>query len=282
MHRTEKISFEDGHEVEIQIYSADSPITYLFMPALGVRASYYPPFVEALQQEGINVVLMDYRGKGTSSLRASRKVDFGYEVLIQDMAKIVDCIHEMFPGTKLVVGGHSLGGQVGCLLAARYPEKVVGILKITSCLVYHKGWSGWGNVQVRMAGTIFPLIAGLVGYFPGEKVGFGGREGKTLMKDWGRNALTGRYNLAGTDFNYESALPNTLKPLLAISIKGDFMASHQAVKNLYQKLHPDSPVTHHHISAEEVELDKLNHFNWVKKPGYVAKLMADWLKETFG
>ena len=210
MHRTEKISFEDGHEIEIQIYSADNSITYLFMPALGVRASYYPPFVEALQKEGINVVLMDYRGKGTSSLRASRKVDFGYEVLIQDMAKIVDRIHEMFPGTKLVVGGHSLGGQVGCLLAARYPEKVAGILKITSCLVYHKGWSGWGNVQVRIAGTIFPLIAGLVGYFPGEKVGFGGREGKTLMKDWGRNALTGRYNLAGTTFNYESALSNTL------------------------------------------------------------------------
>ncbi|MEM9934852.1 MAG: alpha/beta fold hydrolase [Bacteroidota bacterium] len=281
MYRTEKISFEDGHEVDIQVYSANSSVTYLFMPALGVRASYYLPFVEALQQESVNTVLMDYRGKGTSSVRASSKVDFGYETLIQDMAKIGDHIHEIFPSTNLVVGGHSLGGQVGCLLAARYPEKVVGILKITSCLVYHKGWSGWGNVQVRMAGTLFPLIARIVGHFPGEKVGFGGREGKTLMKDWGHNALTGRYELTGTDFNYESALHNTLKPLLSISLKGDFMASYQAVKNLYEKLHPDSPLTHHHISAEEVGIEKLNHFNWVKKPGYVAKLLADWLKETF-
>ena len=46
----------------------------------------------------------------------------------------------------------------------------------------------------------------MLGYVPGDRLGFGGTEARTLMRDWAHNGRTARYEPIGSDVNYESAL----------------------------------------------------------------------------
>jgi predicted alpha/beta hydrolase len=49
---------------------------------MGVRGSYYTDFAKMLSRAGFNVVTSDLRGVDSSSVRASRSCDFGYEEII--------------------------------------------------------------------------------------------------------------------------------------------------------------------------------------------------------
>ena len=113
-----------------------------------------------------------------------------------------------------------------------------------------------------------------MGYFPGNIIGFGGKEARNTLKDWSFNGLTGQYKPVNTDFNYENALKNTKINLLAISLETDNFAPKKAVENLYKKFNSSSNIQHIHILKKEA---KLSHFNWVKKREPVLSKIKDWL-----
>ena len=116
---------KDKHKTKVSIFPAGqhSHFTLICFPAMGVRASYYTKFAECLQPY-FNVITSDWQGQGKSSVRASRNLDFGYENLIQDTGKLLSYVDDWFPGTHRIIVGHSLGGQIGSLFTARYPEKI--------------------------------------------------------------------------------------------------------------------------------------------------------------
>ena len=275
----EPINFRDGESVKVSVFEASNPTDYtmLFLPAMGVRASFYKDFAAALAEKGVHVITADYRGHGHSSVRASRKNDFGYEALIEDVFEMVQFIQQRFPKTKLILSGHSLGGQINTLFAAKYPTFAQRLLLIAACSVYYKGWEGRQQTQVRLAVTLFPIISQIFGYFPGNKLGFGGRESRTVIRDWTINGKTGKYQLLGSSFNYEENLKQLELPTLAVSLNGDWMASKKAVKNLYHKLSNQSAITHLHLSGEDLNIDQVNHFNWAKKPERMVRHIKDWM-----
>ena len=122
-------------------------ITLICLPAMGVRASYYELFAATLCRQGFNVIIADWRGQGKSSVRASRAIDFGYEEIIRDIKELIEYAEAWFPGTKKIIVGHSLGGQIGSLFASRYSKVVSGLILITSCSVYYKGWNKWNRIK---------------------------------------------------------------------------------------------------------------------------------------
>ena len=78
-----KITLPDGNHTAISIYSPEisgknNPVLIIY-PAMGVKGSYYRPLAESLIGKGCIVIITDLRGHGASSLRPSRKTDFGYE-----------------------------------------------------------------------------------------------------------------------------------------------------------------------------------------------------------
>jgi len=246
---------------------------------MGVRASYYEQFIENWQEKGFNVVSIDWRGIGHSSLRASRKNDWGYERLIQDLKEFLDKVNKWFPNTKKVLVGHSLGGQLGCLLQARFTDSFDKMIIIASCLVHYTGWQEiGGTTKIKFIGNLFYPISRLVGHFPGPTIGFGGKESQTVMKDWCHNALTGKYELADSNFDYEAALKKMSIPLLAINIEGDNFAPVLATRKLYEKLAPSATIKHFTITKNETGIENLNHFNWAKHPVYFVEVMKNWLE----
>ena len=276
---TKEIHFRDHTSVKASLFlsSKKSSQTLVMIPALGVRASYYKEFAEYLQQD-YNIVTVDWRGHGASSVRPSRKVNFGFEVLVQDMKEVFDQVENCIPNTDKYLMGHSMGGQVGSLFAARYPTDVKGMILIASSMVYYKGWDKMTSLKIRMVGTLFYPLSKLIGYFPGDRIGFGGKEARWVMKDWGHNALTGKYEPVGSDFDYESALKKMIKPAISLSFEYDDLGSERASAYLYQKYNPESEVIHHHLLTADTGNERINHFTWAKKPQYIVPLIKEWLK----
>ncbi len=276
-----RIIYRDRTENKISVYPSNkvNEITFICLPAMGVKAKYYDLFARNLSEKGFNVITADWRGLGHSSIRASRKIDFGYKDYIQDLGELIDHSNNWFPNSKKIIVGHSLGGQIGSLFAAQFPQLVHGLILIASCSVYYKGWSKLAAFKVRLAGTIFSPISLLYGYFPGHKVGFAGREARTAIKDWSYNARSGKYKPINSDFDYESALQLLSKSVLSISIENDYLAPKKAVENLYKKYNSNTDILHKHVTIEETGIAKLNHFNWAKQPDFIAGLITIWSNE---
>lgn len=273
------IQLKDNSTTKITIYGqANSGPILLIFPAMGVKASYYEPFAEALADLGLTTITADLRGLGHSSIRPSRAVDYGYaDMLDLDYRGIFDQVEKEFPERPRFVLGHSLGGQLASLFLSRYPEEAKGLILIAACSVYYKGWAGIQQFRTWFGTQSFGAIARTLGYFPGHKLGFGGMGSKTTLLDWSRQARTGRYELSNSDFDYESALRRLKTPVLAISIEGDNLAPRKAMENLYQKFDSSIEVKHLHVSAQESQVLNLGHFNWARQPAYFVSEIKNWI-----
>ncbi|MEL6841624.1 MAG: alpha/beta fold hydrolase [Bacteroidota bacterium] len=276
--RQEVFQYRDGTSNQIQHF-ADQPGTQpllVIMPALGVRASYYPRFAERLVEEGFQVASVDWRGLGESSIRPSRKVNYSYETLVQDLREVLLHLREQYPGAPVILLGHSLGGQIGLLCAGRYPELFDGMMLVASCSVYYKSYDAKVKYQVLLGTRLFRLTNLLFGYHPGKYLGFGGREARGVIRDWCFNGLDGRYILYESDFDYEAALTKLKLPTLAVTVEGDELAPKPATEHLLGKMASDAPVQFESYTQKAAG-SKLNHFSWVKQYEALIPILSGWL-----
>ena len=273
-----EFKYNDGATSELRTFSTnkkDAAYTFLILPAMGVWAKFYDQLGEAICAEGYDVIIQDWRGLGSSSVRASRKVDFGYEDLIQDTYLLIwKLINE---GKKIIILGHSLGGQIGALISARYSLRVEKLIMVAACNVHYKGWSGFTKFGSIVAGLFSYPISKIFGYFPGNAIGFGDREAMGVIRDWSRNIRTGRYDINNAYFYYNHALLSLDKPTLAITIEKDKLAPKQAMKNLYSKFANQKNIKHIHLPNNVVSNVKLDHFNWAKHPEIILKEINIWI-----
>ncbi len=279
VHQLLQITNPDQSVNQIEIHLPpvdDGQAVIVICPAMGVRGSYYKPLAEALTAEGFIGVVTDLRGLGHSSIRPSKKENFGYrEMLDLDYQTILETVRDRFPTHKIYLLGHSLGGQLGCLFASRKPQILDGLILVACCSVYYKGWQGLGAYRTLFGTQLFRGIAKMLGYFPGDKIGFGGLAAQGVLEDWGQQAKTGKYIIGGDDFDYEAALKQLNSPVLAVSFAGDHLAPRNAVQNLYEKFQKPEAVLHRHLDADT----GYTHFNWVKRPNQVITEIKEWLPD---
>ncbi|HEV8513284.1 MAG TPA: alpha/beta fold hydrolase [Cyclobacteriaceae bacterium] len=281
-HFLEEITNQDKTTNKISVFNASSQtnIICICLPAMGVRASFYKTFASELAVSGNTVITADWRGQGHSSQTASYKIDFGYEHYVSDLDNIVQFCQQKFPNKKIVLVGHSLGGQIESLYISRFPQNCNTLVLIAASSVYHKGWTGNLARKIKIAGILFYPLSRLLGYFPGRIIGFGGREARTVMKDWTRNLKTGSYNLTNSTFDYDNALKEAKPKILCISFDNDHLtAPKQAVINLLNKFGNGAHKEHLHFTEDEIGIPNLNHFSWAKQPTPIVKLINEWIKK---
>ena len=109
-----------------------------------------------------------------------------------------------------------------------------------------------------------------LGYWPGHRLGFAGRQPRALMSDWGYEARHGRYRLRGDHTDYEAALGKLAVPTLLVDIAGDQMIPRAAVDHLAARLPAD---------IDRVTVDAVpDHFLWARRtPEKVITRVESWL-----
>lgn len=268
------VTAADGHAFALRLHEAVSPRAVMVMcPAMGIAAGYYDKFAQALAQQDVHVAVTDLRGQGSSSLRAGRNCDWGYATLVeQDWPALVASVKQHWPALPVYFLGHSQGGQVALLHAAYQPAAVAGVLTIACGSTYFRGWPFPQSLKLLAQMQSVRMTAEIMGYFPGHKMGFGGRQARTEMRDWANTALHGRYDLVGGAIDYERALGQVTVPVRMFSLEGDDFAPFGSVAWLAGKL-PASSTVHRHLGADELPKEARDHFRWSRYPGQVIPFL---------
>jgi len=275
---TISVQFFDGATNAFNIFhvqASNAPVVIIF-PALGVKASFYRHYAAALVKQNINAVTIDHRGHGNSSVRPSRKINFGYREQIEiEYVAILEKVKETFPVSKVIIMGHSLGGQMGGMFVSRYKNLSDGLILNASCSVYYKGWGNFKGIGVLLFAKFSKWIAHLLGYYPGHKIGFGNMEAVGIIDDWYYTAHSANFAAHGSDYNYEKAMREMQKPVLALSYEGDASAPPLALKYLTDKFQSAKVSVHHVVHPEGKKYD---HYSWARKPEASMQLVIDWIK----
>lgn len=270
LHRKEGTSFA---LLVFPAVSAAAP-AILIEPAMGVKAGYYSPLAEALRDAGCNVAVAEIRGHEESGGRKPGwDYDFGYhEMLTEDWPQAVQAVKTRFPQAPFYILGHSLGGQISSIYAAHHPQQLSGLMLVAVSSVHWKLWSK----PFLVYSQLMVLIGRLFGHFPGHRFRFAGREARSVMADWGRQARTGRFVFGRPRIDHDAVLATLRLPVLAISLEGDWLAPPKAMDGLLRKF-PQASLTCHHLDPKALGFDGVDHFRWARKPGVVLPAITKWL-----
>lgn len=275
---TIRLQRREGTSFALQVYAAADPAApaILIQPAMGVKAGYYAPLANALREAGYNVAVAELRGhEETGGRKPGRDYDFGYhDLLTEDWPQAVAAVKARFPGAPFYLYGHSLGGQVSSIYAAHHPDQLNGLILTAVSSVHWKLWPllFWPYSQAAI------LTAKLLGHFPGEKFKFAGREARSVIADWGRQARTGRFWFGRPErTDHDAVLATLTLPVLAISLQGDFFAPRHAMNDIVRRF-PKAELTRQHLDPKAMGIDGIDHFRWVRKPQVVLPTLLDWLQ----
>ncbi|MEO8364946.1 MAG: alpha/beta fold hydrolase [Pseudoxanthomonas sp.] len=264
------LSADDGHRYQLLArVPSQAHASLLWLPALGVAARHYLPLADAFAANGVAVFLHEMRGNGSSSLRASREIDWGYrEILATDIACSDAAITAHCPTTTRIIGGHSIGAQFAACYLALHPLAFGQLWLVASGSPYWRNFPAPNRFVFPFAYQFVPWLADLRGSLPGRQLGFGGDEARTLMRDWARVGLGNRYAAAGMETDLEAALSQVEVEVRAVLLARDWFAPRRSMQGLLDKL-PRSPssITIIDHAALGVAAD---HFAWMKQPQAVV------------
>jgi predicted alpha/beta hydrolase len=253
------------------------------VPAMGTPARYYRAFAQCLHVEGLTALTVDLRGQGESAPRVTRRSRFGYrEIVEHDLTAVLCAVREALPQAPLFIVGHSLGGHLSLIHAGlgAHPGPgpgVDGIALVASGSPWFKVFGRGRGLKLLLAEQVMVAVATVMGYWPGHRLGFGGRQPTRLIRDWARQARTGRFSAEGSRADYESALCSLQLPVLAVTVHNDELAPPASVDHLTGKLHR-AQVTRWHYTAEAAGGGPLDHFRWTRSGGGLARHIAEWAR----
>lgn len=270
----------DGHAWSLLARVPAQPrLSLLWLPALGVAARHYLPFAEALAARGVAVFLHEWRGNGSSNLRAGRKVDWGYrQILLDDLPASEAAAAAALPGVARAIGGHSLGGQLACvrlgLMALHGRAMPEALWLVASGSPYWRTWPMPRKLGLSWMYRFLPWLAQVNGTLPGRRIGFGGSEARGLIRDWARTGLSGRYAAHGVGEDLEAGMARVEIQARSVRLDDDWLVPRASQDYLLSKL-PRARAESTDMDARELGA-RADHFAWMKQPeAVVAALLRD-------
>lgn len=266
----------DGHRFElIHVAAEQSRRTVFMLAGMGLSARQYITFGQALADHGIEVFIHEWRGIGSSNVRAARVCDWGYrELLEMDLATALETVCEQSGRERVIIAGHSLGSQFACMLAAMKPERCEALTLIAGGSPYWRLFD-W-KMKLVMIGVMFgfPLIANVRGHYPGKSLGFAGREARGVISDWTRSARTGDYRPRDVDADLEAGMRDLDIPALGINMADDWFVPDESLRWLTDKL-AGCDVQHRTVrTSDDCPAD---HYAWMKQPRSTVRALLDWM-----
>ncbi|MFF0817320.1 alpha/beta fold hydrolase [Rhodococcus sp. NPDC003318] len=270
------IQVPDGSTVPVRLFAGReaAPVVVIF-PGLGVPGGYYDTVAQALVDGGFNAAIGELRGQGDSRPRPGPDSAYGYQELVSvDYPAIFEVVREHFDESTPYLLGHSMGGQLGVMYAARARGGLGGLILVASGSPFHRGHGVVRGAGLLVGSAAMSVTANVAGFWPGDRLDVGGfgRQSKVLISDWSRFARTGLIEPAGADIDYEERIGRLTLPVLSISVEGDDLAPKSAIRNLVRKL-PKADVTTWH------QQEPLGHNGWIRQCGSTVDRIVAWLRD---
>ncbi|MFC5568578.1 alpha/beta fold hydrolase [Lysobacter yangpyeongensis] len=268
--KTIDVQAADGHRWQLlATVPARAHSRLLWLPAMGVAARHYLPFAQALCARGVAVFIHDWRGIGSSSLRPARDSDWGYrELLAFDLPASEAAVSAHMDGLPRILGGHSLGGQLACCHLGMNPDSASRLWLVASGSPYWRSFPPRTRWWLPMAYRFLPWLAERRGFLPGRSIGFGRNESRSVIADWARSALSGRYAARGLEVDLEAGMVRLDVQAHAVVFARDWLAPVGSSHYLLSKL----PRTRHRIDCLAADQlgTRAGHFEWMKQPAAVV------------
>lgn len=248
-----------------------------WLPAMGVSARHYLPLAQALAQRGIAVALHEWRGIGSSNVRAGWRCNWGFRELLElDLPVGMAAMQAQWPAARCYLGGHSLGGQLACLHAALRPQQPAGIALVASGAPY---WRRFRHAPwIRLGYMAAPWVATACGHLPGRRLGFAGNEARGVTGDWARAGRQGRYIVRGMAVDFRERLAALTLPLLGLRLHDDWLGPASSLDWLLSRM-PRAARQQQVLTRADFDGAAADHFSWMQVPDAVATRIAAWIAD---
>lgn len=250
---------------------ADAPVV-LVLPAMGVPAGYYGPFVDELAAHGVTAAVADYTGQGESLPATGRGRDHGYEHLARVwLPRVLERLRRTHSGP--VVGlGHSLGGHVLLAHLAHEDCALDGLALVGSGSPH---WRALDGLKTLGQTQTIAVITTVLRYWPGDRFGFGGVQPRTLMREWAAFARTGRLRPGGRDIRDD--LRDRALPVLVVDLDNDTLAPPSAVDGLVDLLPGNTPERWTFAKDPDDPGKPVDHYSFARSPEMIGERIAEWV-----
>lgn len=241
----------------------EHPVTVL-ASATGVKRGFYDAYALYLAEGGLHAITFDYRGIGGSrsgalgSFRATAR-EWGE----LDLDGVLSWAMARFPGERVGILGHSIGGQlVGLAARAADADRVLMISAQSGYWPLFNAPLKYLYALLWYAGI--PALTRLCGFLPAKRLGLGEDLPAGVAQEWAQWCRTPGYLIEALDDPAVQARFERIRaPLLAYSVSDDQMAPPRAVDALLA-LYRNADVERRHIVPRDIGLPSLGHFGFFR------------------
>ncbi len=259
----------DGHKggsLAATLYSPDQPGptgTVIINSGVGVRQRFYSKFAEFLRSEGFRVVTYDYRGIGDSQDGSLRQLSVSiHDWGSQDFPSVVDAVAARFPDEKILLVGHSFGGQI--LGLARNHGQISAMMSVATQSGY---WGHWpAPRRYMLAGLwylLLPSLTAICSYFPAKRLGIGEDLPAGVARQWARWCRAPGYLLKDVEAHTSNRFKDFTGPIFSLSFDDDNLAPERAVSAIHE-LYSGAAVERRHVRAQESPPGRIGHFGFFR------------------
>lgn len=234
-------------------------------PATAVTQEYYAPFAAYAASQGLVVVTYDYRGTGASRPASLRHLEVTMADWIDgDVPAVNAWVRERFPDLPHVALGHSVGGHA--LGLAADTNQFRAALLVAAHAGATRTVHGWFERQrVRfMMGFLGPLLARVLGYMPGRRLGLGEDLPRGVVLQWSRWCSLPHYFFDDPGVQAAARMARVHIPVRAMSFSDDPWANPMAVDMLMAKL-TATAVERVHLTPAGTGLPAIGHMGFFRR-----------------
>lgn len=264
-----QIQCADGYQLSAKFYqnqiNSDKTFPILICPATGIVKEFYHAYAEWLNSLGHTVMCFDFRGIGASlhgPLHQSEAtiVDWGQ----LDITAAIDCLLEQTQAKKVILLGHSAGGQL-LGISSNY-NKVAKIIAVAGSTGHVRSLKGKTKFLAPiMFNVIFPISIKLKGFGATKMIGMGENLPKNVAKQWAEFCGTQGYVMHAVK---KQRLPDYHSkitcPITAIWASDDEIATHPNVQALLD-LYPNAATAMIELKPKQFQHKSIGHMQMFRK-----------------
>ena len=258
------IKTAQAHAISItEFITLDNPkASVLISSATGVKQRLYYKFSEFLRQNNFNVYTFDYAGIGSSKQESLKKFNTSASSwATNDLEAVINHVKLHNKDTKLIIIGHSIGGQlIGLAPSSKLAD---GIILVASQTGYLKFWKGINRLKMYATWYfLIPVLTFLFGYFPGKQIGAFEDLPKNMALEWQKWCCSKNY-LFDHHPNAEQKYNAIHCSLVSFSTENDNYAPKSAVDWLTDK-YVNALTQRKHLIPKDLGLKNIGHFGFFR------------------